>query len=158
MAEIRDTLAEHPFFRGLAREYLDMLAGLTIPANFEAEEFIFQQGEESREFYAIVSGRVALQIYSDIRGSIAIDTVGGGDVMGWTWIVEPFKRRFDAQALEYTRTLALDGVTLREKCEENPALGYELLKRFSQVMAGRLESARLRLLDVYGIPLPRERQ
>jgi hypothetical protein len=48
------------------------------------------------------------------------------------------------------RAIALDGKCLRTKCEQNHDLGYELLKRFSQIMSRRLDATRLQLLDVYG--------
>ena len=57
--------------------------------------------------------------------------------------------RLDARAVEPTRAIALDGKCLRNKCEENHDLGYELLKRFVHIVEQRLEATRLQLLDVY---------
>jgi hypothetical protein len=48
------------------------------------------------------------------------------------------------------RATAFDGACLRGKCDADPALGYELISRFAQTMIERLQSTRLRLLDVYG--------
>ncbi len=62
----------------------------------------------------------------------------------------PYQWKFHARAVEDTRALALDGKCLREKCEQNHDLGYELLKRFCQIVERRLEATRLQLLDVYG--------
>jgi len=65
-------------------------------------------------------------------------------------LIPPYRWRFDAQALELTRAIALDGKCLRTKSEEDHNLGFELLKRFSKIVADQLEVTRLQLLDVYG--------
>ncbi|HEX6973984.1 MAG TPA: hypothetical protein VF147_06255, partial [Vicinamibacterales bacterium] len=60
-----------------------------------------------------------------------------------------YEWHFDARALNLTRAIALDARCLRGKCESDPALGYELLKRFSRIMEQRLEATRIQLLDLY---------
>jgi CRP-like cAMP-binding protein len=157
MEAIKKVLADHPFFKGLAPEYVEMLASVATNIQFEAKDFLFRDGEESDQFYVILRGRVALETFAPERGPIIVSTLGEGEVLGWTWIVEPYIHRYDAQALELTRVLALDGKSLRRKCEENHDLGYELMKRFTHIMAQRLEATRLQLIDVYGTPLPRRK-
>ena len=63
----------------------------------------------------------------------------------------PYRWTFDARATEETSLIAFDGACLRGKCESDPALGYDLLQRVVQVMSSRLHSARVRLLDLYGV-------
>jgi CRP-like cAMP-binding protein len=62
----------------------------------------------------------------------------------------PHKWHFDARAMEITRAIALDGKCLRDKCKEDHDLGYELMKKFSVLIAQRLEATRLQLMDIYG--------
>ncbi len=71
-------------------------------------------------------------------------------VLGWSWLVSPYRGRFDALALETTRAIAFDGRCLRGKCEEDHEFGYELLTRFSTIMVKRLEATRVQLIDIYG--------
>ena len=73
-----------------------------------------------------------------------------GEILGWSWLVPPYRWHFDARAVELTRAIALDGKCLREKCEEDHDLGYEVMRRFVVIIAQRLEETRLQLLDVYG--------
>jgi CRP-like cAMP-binding protein len=117
---------------------------------FDAGQFIFREGEEAHQFYIIRGGKVALEIFSPERGSIIIDTLESGEVLGWSWLVPPYQWRFDARASELTRAIALDGKCLRKKCEQHHDLGYELLKRFADIMAQRLDATRLQLMDMYG--------
>ena len=81
-----------------------------------------------------------------------IETLDAGDVLGWSWLFEPYQVRFDARAVETVHAIAYDGACLRGKCEADPVLGYELIKRFARIMTERLQATRIRLLDVYGHP------
>jgi len=151
MQTLEPILAEHPFLKGLDAQYLKLLVGCASNVRFNAGQFIFREGEEANEFYMIRQGKVALEILGAERGPITIQTVGEGDVLGWSWLIPPYRWRFNARALELTRAIALDGKCLRTKSEEDRDLGYELLKRFSSIIVERLEATRLQLLDVYRV-------
>jgi CRP/FNR family cyclic AMP-dependent transcriptional regulator len=150
MESLEPILAEHPFFKGLKQRYLQLIVGCASNVRFNAGEFIFREGEEANLFYLIRHGNVALEIAAPERDPMTIQTVGEGDILGWSWLIPPYHWLFDARAIELTRALALDGKCLRTKCEEDHDLGYELLKRFAHIMDLRLQATRLQLLDVYG--------
>jgi CRP-like cAMP-binding protein len=142
-------LTAHPFFAGMRPEHLQLLAGCASNVRFEAGGFILREGEEANEFYLIRHGRVSLEVYSPQRGPINIQTLAEGEILGWSWLVPPYHWTFDARAVETTVAIALDGKCLREKCQSDSLLGYELLKRFAQVIVKRLESTQFKLLDIY---------
>ena len=75
-----------------------------------------------------------------------IQTIGAGEALGWSWLFEPFTWHFDTLADEPTRALFFHAAQLREQCEEDPKLGYELMKRVSRVVIHRLQATRLKLL------------
>ena len=143
-------LGEHPFFSGLEEPYLQLFVDCASNVRFNAGETIFREGEDADKFYLIRQGKVALETSAPQRGSVIIQTLGEGEVLGWSWLVAPYRWRFLARATELTRAIALDGKCLRGKCEEDHDLGYELMKRFALVIAERLEATRFQLLDVYG--------
>jgi CRP/FNR family cyclic AMP-dependent transcriptional regulator len=149
MESLEPLLAEHPFLKGLDPAHTQLITGCASNVRFDTGQIIFREGEEANQFYIIRQGKVALQIYTPGRGSIIIDTLTEGEVLGWSWLIPPYQWRFDAVASELTRAIALDGKCLRNKCEADHNLGYELLKRFSSIVDQRLESTRLRLLDIY---------
>jgi len=142
-------LSEHPFFKGLKPEQLKFIAGCASNVRFDAGEFLLREGEEANRFYVIRAGRVSIEVYSPKHGAIIIQTVTEGDVLGWSWLFPPYRDHFDAKALELTRAISLDAKCLRNKCEEDHDLGYELMKRFSKVMIQRLQSTRLQLVGLY---------
>lgn len=149
MRALETIIKEHPFFQGLAPEYLDLIAACGTNVRFNAGEFIFREGESADYFYLIRHGKVGLEIPAQQRGAITVETLGDGDVLGLSWLFPPYRWVFDARALDLTRAIALDGRCLRDKCDEDPALGYELIKRFSQIMVERLQATRLQIIDLY---------
>ena len=150
METIEPLLAGHPFLKGLAPQHLKTIVGCASNKVFEPGQFLFREDEEANTFYFVRKGRVAVESFSPEHGAITIQTRCDGEVLGWSWLVPPYRWHFDARATEQTRVIALDGKCLREKCEKDHDLGYELMKRFALIIAERLEATRLQLLDVYG--------
>jgi CRP-like cAMP-binding protein len=148
--DIETTLGKHPFFLGLKPEWLSFLARCAWNESFTAEQPLFREGEAANTFYVVRAGRVALDIHLPPRGEVRIDTVEAGEVLGVSWLFPPYKWHFDARAVTPTRTTTLDARCLRERYENEPALGYELMKRLGMTLHARLQATRLRLLDIYG--------
>ncbi len=146
---IAELLHRHEFFTGLSEESLAFIAGCCTNVRFAAGEYVFQEGEPADTFYVVRSGRVAIETGAPGRSPLVIDTVDEGDVLGFSWLSPPYLCQFDARALESTRTTSIDATCLRAKCDEDPVLGYMLLQRITGVMRQRLQSARIRLLDLY---------
>lgn len=146
---LEEIIAEHTFFADLESYYTNLIVSCASNVRFEAGKYIFREGEEANEFYLIRHGRVAIEILPPHRKAIVVDTVGEGEILGWSWLLPPYVWRYNARATETTRAIALDGRCLRNKCEQNHDLGYELLKRFAQVINRRLDAARFQLMDIY---------
>lgn len=153
MAEKSDlgkVIQEIPMFKGIAPEFLSVIVNCGSNVRFEDGQTIFREGEPANTFYALRHGRVAVQIYTPQRGAVTIQTLHEGDILGWSWLFPPYRTMFDAKCLTLVRALAFDAECLRSRCEQNVGLGYDLMKRFAQVMTQRVRAARLQVLDVYG--------
>jgi CRP/FNR family transcriptional regulator, cyclic AMP receptor protein len=145
-------LRAHKFFAGLEPAHLSLIAGCAANQVFPAESFLFREGEPAETFYLIREGKVALEIAAPGHGASAlvIQTLGEGDVVGFSWLIEPHHWEFDGRAVDQVRAFRMDGTCLRDKCEEDSRLGYELMRRFAGLTANALAATRLQLLDVYG--------
>ena len=150
METLERVLRDHAFLKGLDQPYIQLLVGCAANARFEPGQLLFREGEEADRFYILRHGKVGLEIFSPQRGPITIETIGEGEVLGWSWLFPPYQWHFSARALELTRAIALDGKCLRTKCEGDAVLGYEMMKRFAHIMEQRLQATRLQLLDLYG--------
>ena len=143
-------LRDHKFFAGLDPEYLSLLVGCASNEVYPADAFLFREGEPAQTFYLIREGKVALEIAAPASGALLVQTLGAGDVAGFSWLIAPHNWEFDGRAVERVRAVRMDGACLRAKCDDDPRLGYELMRRFARLTVNRLQATRLQLLDVYG--------
>ena len=149
METLERIIAEHPFFAGLDHGFLSLMVGCASNVHFDKGAYIFKEGDPADTFYLIRAGKVAVEIFAPQHKPIIVATLGVGEILGWSWLLPPFHWKFHAHAIDDIRAIALDGKCLRNKCEENHDLGYEVLKRFAQIMEQRLEATRLQVLDLY---------
>jgi CRP-like cAMP-binding protein len=141
-------LRDQPFVRGFEPREVKQLAALAREARFAKDEIIYREGEECRDFYLVVAGRVVLEI-TPPSGSFPFDTVEAGDEFGWTAVLGSHDRVLQARALQDTRVLAIDGARLRALCESDTALGYALMRRLLASAVERLQAVRLEVMDLY---------
>lgn len=149
-ARIFDWL-KHPLFEGLPKAYLELLARYASEQSFEPRELVFREGDEADRFYMVTEGMVALEIFAAERGPVTIQTEGPGEIIGWSWLVEPYRWHFDAQATAPTKVIVFDAKRVRESFDLHPDVGYTLMKRFLPIIVERLQATRLQLLDVYDV-------
>jgi len=149
MKTLEGLLAGHPFFAGMDQRHLRLAVGCAANVRFAAGELIFGEGVPADHFYLIRSGRISLETHTPGRGGLTVQTLGDGEILGWSWLVPPYNERFDARAAETTRAIVFDGKCLRGKCEVDHELGYVLQKRVIAVLGEYLDATRFRLLDVY---------
>jgi len=149
METLERIIAEHAFFAGMEPAYTELLAGCASNVRFKAGDYIIREGDEAKTFYLIREGEATVEIGVPHRKPIIVSTLGEGEILGWSWLLPPYVWKFNVRAIGGMRAFALDGKCLRTKCEENHDLGYELLKRFAQIIESRLEAARFQLLDIY---------
>jgi CRP/FNR family cyclic AMP-dependent transcriptional regulator len=127
------------------------IVGCAMNVRFPEGEHLIREGELANKFFLVRTGRVALEIDISGRGGLRIQTIGSGEVLGWSWLISPYRWHFNAVAVMDTRAIALDADCLRAKCESDQHFGYEMLKRLAVVMEKRLEATRIQLIDMYGI-------
>ena len=148
--DLATVLRVHPFVMDLSEEHLQTLIGCASNIVFKDETYLIREGEIAERFYLIRGGRVALELDTAERGIIRVQTVGPGEVLGWSWLISPYRWHFSGCAVTDVRAISLDGKCLRTKCESDHGFGYAILKRLSQVMEKRLEATQRQLLDLYG--------
>jgi len=139
-------VALHPFLAGMNRGQLVLLTDCAIPVHFKTGQVIFREGEMANRFYLIESGKVVLESNGGHGDPVLMDTIGAGDLLGWSWMFPPYIWHFTARAAEPTDAIFFYGTILREYCERDHSLGYELFKRMSAVMVKRLQGARENML------------
>jgi CRP-like cAMP-binding protein len=150
MKDLEQLLSGHEFFAGLPAKHLKLIAGCASNVHFAAGAFLFREGEAADRFFALRAGSVGVEVHAPGRAPLTVQTAAAGEILGWSWLFPPYRWQFDARARDEVRATAFDGACLRKKCEADPALGYELMKRLARIMTRRLEATRHQLLDLYG--------
>jgi CRP/FNR family transcriptional regulator, cyclic AMP receptor protein len=145
-------LAAQPFLRGMPPAQLRELAGLCQHVTVPAGQRLFEEGSTAGRFWIIDAGRVTLDASVPGRGRVIIETLGRNDVIGLSWMQPPYQWRFGAVATQPTQAFAFDARAVREACDADPVLGYEVSRRFSAVVVRRLQATRARLLEAWAHP------
>ena|SRR5271167_717398 len=150
MQTLDELIAASPVFAGMPATHLELIAGCGANERFAAGAYLFREGDAADRFYLIRHGAIALEVDVPGRGRRVLETLGPGEVVGWSWLFEPYRWHFDGRAAQAIGVIAFDGSCLRGKCDSDHELGYELMRRFAASMVERLQATRLQLLDVYG--------
>lgn len=147
-----DILSRHPFLLDLPSTCLSAVARIARQRHFPAGTRLLQHDVEIVEFYLLEEGRVALEIDSPQCGDIFVQTLGPGAILGWSWLIPPYRSHFDATALEDVDAIAVDAAGMRAAMEHDHDLGYAFLIRLMPTLLGRLQACRMQVMDVYGQP------
>ena len=140
-------IKQQPFFKGLNARHLELLTGSALEMKFETGATIFEEGSPANRFYLILTGRVELASEMEDRNVIPVQTLGPGDDLGWSWLFPPYCVHFRARALEPTTTIFFYGTRLREQCEQDHELGYQIMKRTAEVAIEALRVTQKRLMQ-----------
>lgn len=149
METMRDLLSTQPFLAGLSPAYLDKLLPWAKTWEFPLGTRIFEEGRQAERFWLIRQGRVSLESHVPGRGAMVVESLGRGAVLGWSWLFPPYRWHYSASAGEVTSVIEFDAAGVRELCQRDPALGFQLAMRFTEVVVDRLQSTRMRMLDQY---------
>jgi CRP-like cAMP-binding protein len=142
-------LLHHPLFAGLPLATVERISLDAHNVAFDPGQVILSEGSPASALYLLEHGKVALSAHSPGKGHLLVQTLGPGEVLGLSWLFPPYKWRFDGYAVEFVEALAVDGVRLRARIEEDPVLGYQVIKRIAPLILERLQKTRAQLLDLY---------
>jgi len=130
---------------------LRKLLPLAEEKHFGTGRLIFREGDKSSFLHLIVSGEVALEM--DVNGqAVGVQTLHAGDAMGWSALAAESHTHFQARALSPVSTVAFPGARIREACDQDPEMGYALMKRLLELVTERLDATRMQLVNMHREP------
>ncbi|MFF2655141.1 cyclic nucleotide-binding domain-containing protein [Streptomyces sp. NPDC058045] len=135
----------------LPREDRDRLLALAREVSFPQDARIFEEGNTADRFWVIRSGSVTLDLKVPGRGKVPVEPLGPGDLLGWSWLFPPYRWDFGAEAASPVRADEFDAAPVRRLYESDPKLGVVLLRVIAEILAGRLGTARGKLIEQYEI-------
>lgn len=146
---LRTILESHDFLKGLPAAYLDLLTGCASNLRFEEGGLLCKAGEDADKFFLIRKGRVAIEMDTNHRKKLIVQTLDAGEFLGWSWLIAPYRVHFTSRAVEPVVALSFDAKCLRAKMEKDHELGYEMFKRFAVIISKRLEEVMPQIVSLY---------
>ena len=139
-------LVTQRFLHGMQASQLDALAKTASEVMFPARHRIFADGEYADKFWLIQSGYVALDVLVPGEGEVVIGRVGLGGLVGWSWLLAPYQCAFGAVCVTEVKAFQFNAEGVRDLCTADPVLRDELARRLLEVVAGRVQDTRTRLI------------
>jgi len=150
--DLEDLLTHSSFFNRLRKQDITLIAGCGQTCVFQKGELMAHEGDPADVFYMIRKGKASIESHVPGRGAANLQTVGSGEVLGWSWLYPPYAWMFDVRALELTKAISFDAKCLRGKFEHNHSLGFRMMQAFTSLLVSRLRACRLQALDIYQMP------
>lgn len=147
-----DQLSAYTMLAGLSRTHIAVLSGAAREVTFAAGQRLFEEGTPAKGCWLVQRGCVAIDAAVPGRGAVVVQTVGPGEVVGWSWLITPAKWHFGAIAVTPTVAIELDTDHLRAFAEHDPSFGYPVAIAMLGMVLDRLQTTRARLLDLYRNP------
>jgi CRP-like cAMP-binding protein len=157
MLSVFDLLVMHPLAADLPAGWLHRLALHAKPVYHVAGFRVFREESPADRLWLVHAGDVAVDLHVPGRGDIVVERLGAGAVVGWGWLLPPYRYRFGAIVAEDIRAVEVDAAHVRSLIAEDAELGRELESRLLTVVADRLLAARNRLIELYAYPGDRNR-
>jgi CRP-like cAMP-binding protein len=146
MKPLNEAITQHAFFHGMKPAHLALLTDGAKAVQFKTGDVLFREGDPANQFYLIESGKIAPEAHEPANGTMLVQTLGAGEVLGWSWLFPPFVWHFQARALEPASAIVLSGAHVLVAAERDHDFGYEMLKRVAHVVIHRLQATRKQLL------------
>jgi CRP-like cAMP-binding protein len=140
-------LSTHEFFSEFSDDDLNFLCECSSTCDIKMGQILFLQGQNADKFYVVRSGRIAIQMPAIMGPTLQIQALDKDHILGWSWLISPYKWNFQTKAEEDSVLLQFDGAAILTRCEQEPKFGYELLKRFAALMSEGLNAARQKMMD-----------
>jgi len=150
--KILEVLASAPVFAGMDSAHLEQLAAAATETRVENGTCLFRSGDKAEHFYLLLEGEISIEIPAVAGPTLTVQHLAPVRVLGWSWLLPPYKWSFNARTETDARLLEFDGRKVLADCESDPAFGFEVIKRFSGLMAERLDAAHKKMMEQWRAP------
>ena len=133
-------------------EHRERLLRVAREVDLKPDTRLFEEGGRADRIWIVRDGTVALDMHVPGHRTPVIETLGTGDLVGWSWLFEPYVWQLGAVAATQVRAYEFDAVAVRLMCDDDAEFGRAVGRWVGRVLSHRLNAARARLVDLYGSP------
>lgn len=148
-----EMLRKISLFSDFSDDEIGKLAPLFRERSYPEGEVIIPEQADNREMVILISGAVAVEVALTLhnqseRLSLSMEEEAGR-IIEWSSAIDTTRSggTASARAISLTRVLAADGEAILKVCDENPRLGYRLMRRILLLIASRLKDTRMQLVS-----------
>ena len=140
-------LRSSDLFGELSEEKLEQISRLCQEEVYPGRATILQEDEEAQTLYILRDGLVTIRIQSAAHeDGLMVDAVNErGRTFGWSALIEPRRYTASAVCLGEVKVLAIDGAELIKLLDEDPQLGFTVIKKIAGIISSRLRNTRSQL-------------
>lgn len=136
-----EVIRRYPYFSGMSMERINLLANIAEEIECEQDQYFHHEGEAIDKVYIIVKGEVSLVTSLPQQDKeVVINTLGAGDVFGWTSLLPPYTAGSGAKSVTNCKLIEFSASELRSKFEEDFQFGYLMMTKIAQIIRERLDS------------------
>lgn len=141
MTDVHDALGKMHLFQGLAQRALEQIAEIAGEESFDAEAYVFREGEVGDKLYLILSGKIRISRTLPGMGEEALAVLGTGEAFGEMSLIDDVPRSADARVHERARLLVISREAFEDLLFIHKDLAYEILWNFIKILSTRLREA-----------------
>ena len=138
-------LQRYRYFAGLPESAMQELAWISSLRPFKAGERLLEEGARATHLLIVKSGQVDIVYRLGDGREVTAESAIAGEVLAWSALLEPYKLTASLVATKDGELVALEGTKLRELCEADTWLGYQLMTEIARVLRDRLTGLRVQL-------------
>ena len=142
------------FLAEIPPQYVALIEGIAQARRYSPGDCLFSEGSPATEFQIIRQGHVRLEMSVSGRGKVGLLTVGPGEILAWSALLSDGKLTATGTALDSVEILAVPGPALRQVCERQQELGYQVMRQLAVALSRRLLATRIQLLDLFSVHEP----
>lgn len=146
----RALLKRNELFNTLDDGEASALAKKAVSKTYLAGEEIFEENEAAYAICVLLEGRVGLMMDVGNDRRLTVSTVEPGEIFAWSGLVAPYHFTSTARAVEDCTVAIFKSEDLGRMFDENPRLGYRVMRQISFLIAQRLRDTHLQLLGLFG--------
>lgn len=156
-ADLSKTLRRIPWFTELSQAQLDDLASIATLHELESDEILFHEGDREDYLYVLLEGQIILEMEIPTRGRVEVYAAEALDTIGWSSMTPIVRQRTaTARAAQPCLLIGFNSKLLQQICDEDHTLGYVIMRRLANVVANRMVTTRLCMLEMIAQSDPHE--
>jgi len=146
---LRDLAETSLLLRGLSDEGMEFLESAATEVEYPVGSVIFNEDDPADSFHIVEDGKIGLEVSLHSQPPMLIQTIGPGEMLGMSWLFEPYRWTWRARSHALTRAITFNAMAVRLQIEKDPDLAIHVYRAVAMQSVMRLDSTRIRLLDLY---------